>query len=171
MGHKTLGSYKLENVVVRKSRSLQGGEVTYLTSNKGTKINVSEKQIEKSEVVIDELKCHKVKLPAVNVHQINKKFWCLQCRVFKKNISEKRDLFECEGCGKMKMESGLKQSIETKLDFNNEGKRFSVALYGPQMSEYFGRLKTNIPEEIYNQYISDKYNQFLFTQYQLLFNF
>ena len=48
----------------------------------------------------------------------------------------------------MKMESGLKQSIETKLDFNNEGKRFSVALYGPQMSEYFGRLKTNIPEDL-----------------------
>ena len=146
---KSNGSYKLENVVIRKTQSFQGKVTYYLTTNTTTKIALSEIQVEGSNTIIDELKSYKVKLPAVNVHQITKKYRCQNCKVFKKSISEKRDLFECETCGKMKMEKDLKQSLETRLDFNSEeGKRVTVALYGPQILEYFRHWKTKVPENL-----------------------
>lgn len=116
--------------------------VLNLSTTPRTNIQVSDKQITPSKVLLRELSSSSVKLPAEAVAAITKSYACPKCKQKSNNYSGK--LYKCTHCKAVMLLSKLECNYMLKLTFKNCP---SVLLYQQQLLQYFQSINKSFPDD------------------------
>ena len=91
------GTYKINNAIVKR----YGSAVTVTTDSK-SKIYNSSEQIEPTQVMLEDLVTHQVRLHADNVHSLTKRCLCPKCNKYYENVTTNVLIFKCSSCKTIK---------------------------------------------------------------------
>lgn len=138
------GTYDCKNVIIKL---LKGALV--LSTNQKSLISKASVNVEPSSLIPNELKTYTAQLPAINVQNVTRKYFCTKCKKFTESICHNPIIFSCSDCKSSSITARMKKKVEAHIEIElPDDSIVKVKIFGPQVEQYFGRQNRLVPTDL-----------------------